>query len=166
MSDPVRRLNLWIGRVISWFNVLLILLVGIDVIFRYFLNQTSVWVMELEWHLFALIFLFGAAYTLAENRHVRVDVFYARFSLEDKAWVDFFGSILLLIPWCLVVIYYSGSFAWDAFILKETSPDPGGLPARYLIKVCIPLGFTLLLLQGISSAWESVQIIRKSRRLK
>ena len=160
--DFICKINVWVGKKISRLNLLLILIVGLDVIFRYRFNITSAWVMELEWHLFAVIFLLGAAYTLAENQHVRVDVFYSRFSKLDKAWVDLIGSIFLLIPWSMVVIYYSISFAWDAFLIHEGSPDPGGLPARYLIKACIPIGFFLLFLQGIGVALKSYDTLRSN----
>lgn len=118
--------------------------------------------MELEWHLFSIIFLFAAGYTLQKNKHVRVDLFYEKFSDKQRAWINLSGTILFLIPWCLVIIYFSSIYALNSWTIGETSPDPGGLPARYLIKFCIPIGIFLLMLQGISIIYKSLRTIRKS----
>jgi TRAP-type mannitol/chloroaromatic compound transport system permease small subunit len=112
-------------------------------------------VQELEWHLFAIIFLLGAAYTLKRDRHVRVDILYLKFSPKTRAWVDLLGSIFLLLPFCILVIFASHKFVFNSFLIQETSPDPGGLPARYLLKACIPIGFFLVLLQGFSQSAKS-----------
>lgn len=129
----------------------------IDVAFRYLFNKTSAASFELEWHLFATIFLLGAAYTLQQDKHVRVDVFYTKFSAKGKAWVNLLGTLLLLIPFCLVAFWESLSFVANSFAVRETSPDPGGLPARYIIKATIPIGFGLLALQGISTILKSIK---------
>ncbi len=140
---------------------MLVLLIFIDVVLRYLFSQTSAWVIELEWHLFALIFLLGAAYTLKKDQHVRVDVFYTHFSPRKKAWVNLLGTILFLIPWCLIVIYTSYHYADNSFAVKEISADPGGLPARYLIKFSITIGFVLLLLQALALCLKSIAVIVK-----
>lgn len=122
---------------------------------RYLFSKTSAFSFELEWHLFALIFLIGAAYTLQQDKHVRVDVFYSRFSEKTKAWVDIIGTLFFLLPFCLIASFESFSFVYNSFLVKETSPDPGGLPARYLIKSAIPFGLILLGLQGVSVLLKS-----------
>jgi len=96
---------------------------------------------EFERHLFALIFLVAAAYTLKIDDHVRVDVFYTRFSPRKKAWINLLGTIFLLIPFCVIVILASQDFVEVSFRIKETSPDAGGLPARYILKAFIPISF-------------------------
>ncbi len=149
-------LNEKVGSGVSWLTTLLVLVVCYDVFARYLLKSSIVAVQELEWHLFAVIFLFGAAYTLKHDGHVRVDVVYGRLSKKSKAWVDFFGSVLFLIPFCLVAIWSSKTFVTSAFIIGETSPDPGGLPARFVLKAAIPTGFLLLALQGLSLALKSL----------
>ncbi len=105
--------------------------------------------MELEWHLFGLIFLLGAGYAFRHDRHVRVDLFYAKFSAKDKALVNLFGGLILLIPWTAILIYVS--FEYATIAIGEGSPDPGGLPARYIIKFAITAGMVLLFLQGLAS---------------
>jgi len=114
--------------------------------------------MELEWHLFALVFLIGAGYAFKHDRHVRVDLFYAKFTPKDRALVNLIGGLIFLVPWCILIIYVSYDYAHVSFLIRETSPDPGGLPARYIIKFAITVGVSLLLLQGISSIIQSLFI--------
>ena len=156
----VDGLNERVGRVVSWLTAVLVAVVCYDVFTRYLLKNSLVAVQELEWHLFGLIFLLGAAYSLKHDQHVRVDVFYSRFSARKKAWVNLIGSVLFLIPFCIIVIVSSQYFVVSAFHIGETSPDPGGLPARWVLKAAIPLGFVLLLLQGLGLACRSLLAIR------
>lgn len=159
LSSAIGRINEWVGRGISWFTTLLVVLVCFDVITRYLFNETDAWVMELEWHLFALIFLLGAGYTLKHDRHVRVDLFYARFSPKNKALVDLVGGLFFLIPWCLLILFFSFQYAMVSFKIGETSPDPGGLPARYLIKFSIAAGVFLLLIQAVATVIDAALVI-------
>ncbi len=155
LANFIDRLNEQIGRGVSWGNAVLVILVCVDVFFRKLFSETAAWVMELEWHLFALVFLLGGGYALKHNRHVRVDLFYSRFSSRDQALVDLIGHVIFLIPWCLVLVYFAGQYAWESFLIGETSPDPGGLAGRFLIKGVISLGFLLLFLQGVSESIKS-----------
>lgn len=142
----------WSGRVVAWLILIMVLLVSYDVSMRYLFRSGSVAIQELEWHLFSLIFLLGAAYTLKHDDHVRLDLVYKSNYLNDlhRAWINMLGSLLLLIPFCVLVIFSSIPFVEQSFTYAETSPDPGGLPYRWLLKLMIPAGFTLLLLQGIA----------------
>ncbi len=159
----IDSLNEFVGKSVAWLTGILVLLICYDVIFRYLLNNTQVWIMEMEWHLFALIFLLGAGYTLKHNRHVRVDLFYAKMSAKDKAWIDLLGSVIFLIPWCLLIAYFSFFYAMDAYTLGEISPDPGGLPARWIIKSAIFVGALLLLLQALAEAGKALLVIREPK---
>ena len=116
--------------------------------------------MELEWHLFSLIFLLSAGYTLKYNKHVRVDLFYENMSDREKAVINLTGGLLFLLPWCILIIWTSFGYAQSAWLIKESSPDPGGLPGRYVIKFAISIGFTLLALQGISMILKNIKILR------
>ncbi|MDX1477210.1 MAG: TRAP transporter small permease subunit [Saprospiraceae bacterium] len=160
----IEGLNAWIGERIKWVTTLLVLLIFVDVVLRYFFSMTKAWTIELEWHLFALIFLLGAAYAFKEDQHVRVDIFYARWSARRKAWVNLVGTLFFLIPWCLVVIWTSFQYAENALIFQERSPNPGGLPARYVIKFAITVGFVLLILQAIAVVARSIQTLRNPNR--
>jgi len=149
-------LNEWIGRGVSWVTLGLVLVVFIDVVMRYLLNTSFVFTQELEWHLFAFIFLIGAGYTLLHDGHVRVDIIYQRLGFKGKAWLNLLGVIFFLIPGCLMVISTSFKFAYNSFSMLEGSPDPGGIPFRFILKGCITAGFFLLLLQGLSLGIHSV----------
>jgi len=155
----IDRLNDWIGKTVSWLSLILVLVIVIDVAMRYIFSITSAASFELEWHLFAVIFLLGAAYTLQHDKHVRVDVFYHRFSKKTQGWVNLIGTVTLLLPFCAVACWESLSFVESSYAFRETSPDPGGLPARYVIKAAIPAGFFLLGLQGISEFLKSIKRI-------
>lgn len=157
----IDKINTTIGKTVSWLTLLLVLVVCYDVIVRYVFNESSVALQELEWHLFALIFLVSAAFTLKIDEHVRVDVLYTNFSEKKKAWVNLLGSIFFLIPFCVIVIISTQDFVLQSFVNAETSPDAGGLPARYILKAFIPLSFFLLLLQGISLAFKSFITIKE-----
>lgn len=156
-------LNENVGRAVAWATTLLMLLVCFDVAARYFFQTTAAWVMELEWHLFALVFLLGAGYAFKHDRHVRVDLFYDRFSERDKAWVNLFGAILFLIPWCVLMIYVSYYYALGSYQIGEGSPNPGGLPYRFIIKGAITVGMVLLLLQAWASVAQSVLVLWKKK---
>jgi TRAP-type mannitol/chloroaromatic compound transport system permease small subunit len=160
----VDALNEKIGVMVSWLTSLMVLVVCYDVFTRYLLKKSSVAVQELEWHLFAVIFLLGASYTLKHDKHVRVDVIYSRLSERKKALINLIGSIIFLIPFALLVIWTSRDFVENSFLLQESSPDPGGLPARYILKACIPLGFFLLLLQGFSLMFQSLILVLDGKR--
>ena len=159
------RLNERIGVAVSWLTTVLVAVVCYDVFTRYLLKSSLVAVQELQWHLFAVIFLIGAAYTLKHGKHVRVDVFYNRFSAKTRAWVDFLGSLIFLLPFCLVAIWCSHTFVINAYTFGEGSPDPGGLPARFILKAAIPAGFLLLALQGLALAFGSLLRIAGSHAI-
>ena len=155
----IDALNEHIGKAIGWLSTGMVVIVCYDVFTRYMLKQSSIAVQELEWHLFAVIFLLGAAYTLQHDRHVRVDVVYLKFSPRIKAWFNLAGSVVFLIPFAILVIWASQKFVANSWNMGETSPDPGGLPARYILKAFIPAGFLLLTLQGISLAIHSLETV-------
>jgi TRAP-type mannitol/chloroaromatic compound transport system permease small subunit len=152
----IDTLNEWVGRGTGWAALGLVLVVFTDVVMRYLFNTSFVFVQELEWQLFAFIFLIGAGYTLLYDGHVRVDVIYQRYSPRGKAWTNLLGVVFFLIPGCLMIIETSWHFAFRSWVMGEGSPDPGGIPYRFIVKGFIPIGFSLLLLQGISLGVRSL----------
>lgn len=154
LAKGIEAVSGWFGRLSAWLVLIMVIVIVYDVAMRYLFQAGSVALQELEWHLFALVFLFAGAYSLREDSHVRVDMIYrSRWVGErGRAWIDLIGVLVFLIPFCLLVIWACIPFVEHAFQLGEGSPDPGGLPYRYLLKAAIPLGFTLLLLQGIAMA--------------
>ncbi len=139
------------GKAVAWLSLAMVLVIGWDVAMRYLFNRGSVALQEMEWHLFALLFLLSAAYTLKHNDHVRVDILYnTKMSPRGRAWVDLFGTLFFLVPFSLLIIKSSWPFVCNAYLAGEGSPDPGGLPYRFVLKAAIPAGFALVLVQGIS----------------
>ncbi|MEO0900097.1 MAG: TRAP transporter small permease subunit [Bacteroidota bacterium] len=153
------QINEFVGKAISWLTLLLVLLICADVFMRYVFDFTLIWIIELEIYFFAFIFLLGAGYTLKHNRHVRVDLFYDRFSPRQKAWVDLIGAVLFLIPWCLIVIWVGFQYANRSFLIAEKSAQAGGLSALFILKSAIPIAFCLLLIQALSSILTSIQTL-------
>lgn len=155
VNQFLSQINEKIGQASSWLTAILMVLVCFNVAMRYLFNHAEAWRTELEWHIFALIFLLAAGYTLKHDKHVRVDLFYAKFSEKKKALVNFTGTLLFLVPWCIVVIITAYHYAHSSWLMNEGSPD-NGLPARYIIKSMIALGFFLLLLQAFSLLFSSL----------
>jgi len=154
IASSIDAFNEWVGRFTAWFILGMVLLIAHNVAQRYLFSQSSVGLQELEWHLFAITILLSAAYTLKHDQHVRVDVLYqSRFMTPvRRAWVNLFGSLLFLMPFCVLTIYSSWDFVSNAYVQGEGSPDPGGLPQRWILKSMLLWGFGLLFLQGLSQA--------------
>lgn len=161
VANAIEALSEWTGRAVAWLILAMVLVICYDVAVRYLFHSGSTAIQELEWHLFALVFLLGGAYTLRHDAHVRVDIVYQSkwMSERGRAWVDLAGGVLFLLPFCLLVIDTSWPFAYSSYQLGEESPDAGGLPDRFLLKGAIPVAFTLLLLQGLASIVRSLQRI-------
>jgi TRAP-type mannitol/chloroaromatic compound transport system permease small subunit len=147
-----------LGLVCVVLMVLLLLNVFYDVVMRYVFNDSSIGMQELEWHLFALVFLLGVAYTLKEDSHVRVDILYEKFSPKKKAILNIVGIIIFIIPFSIVVLIGSWTYTIDAFTIGEGSPDPGGLPYRFIIKGSIVLSFAFLILSSMGFILRSIKV--------
>lgn len=149
------------SNIMGWISAFLCLVmlanVFYDSILRYFFRSGSIAMQELEWHLFSIVFLFGMAYTLKEDAHVRVDILYDNFSPRWKAIVNIAGVLLFLIPLSLLIAEGSIWYVHEAYAQNEISGDPGGLTHRWLIKAVIPSSFIFLI---ISSAGFVVRNIR------
>ncbi|NNF33564.1 MAG: TRAP transporter small permease subunit [Saprospiraceae bacterium] len=149
-----------VGVAASWLTTILVVIIFVDVVRRYLFDATAVWMLDLEWHLFAAVFLLGAAYTLGEDKHVRVDVFYNNFSKKKKAWINIIGTVFLLIPWALLIVTKSFNYAMNSWYIREGSAEPDGLGARYIIKFVIVIGFILLLIQAFTVLYKNIRTLR------
>lgn len=150
------------GKAVSWLVLVMALLVCYDVAMRYLFHQGSVALQELEWHLFALVFLLGGAYTLKHDDHVRVDILYLSRFVSDRgrAWINILGTLLFLFPFCLLILITTWPFVENAFYYNEGSPDPGGLPYRFILKGAILLAFVMIMLQGLAELLKQIRILR------
>jgi TRAP-type mannitol/chloroaromatic compound transport system permease small subunit len=141
-----------VGRGVSWLMLAMVVVVFYDVISRYLFNRSTVFVQELEWWLFGMVYLLAAGYTMLHNEHVRVDILYSKWSPRRQATVDLILLFVMFFPACLLIVYTTWPFVKASWLVNEGSPDPGGVPSRWLLKAVIIIGFVLLIVQGISEA--------------
>jgi TRAP-type mannitol/chloroaromatic compound transport system permease small subunit len=157
LFDRFSDLMGWIAGVL---NLLMLINVFYDAIMRYFFSSGSIALQEMEWHLFAMVFLFGIAYGLKEDGHVRVDVLYDRFPPRGKAIVNIAGTLLFLMPLSLLIIEGSVWYVQEAYNSGEVSGDPGGLPYRWLIKLVIPASFVFLVVSAIGFIIKNLIVLQ------
>lgn len=157
LLDRFSNLMGWIAGIL---NLVMLVNVFYDAIMRYFFNSGSIALQELEWHLFALVFLLGIAYALKEDGHVRVDILYDRFPPRWKAVVNLTGTLLFLIPLSVLIIEGSIWYVNEAFMTGEISGDPGGLSHRWLIKLAIPASFVFLIISSLGFILHNINIFR------
>jgi TRAP-type mannitol/chloroaromatic compound transport system permease small subunit len=155
-----------IGGIAAIAMVLMLLNVFYDVLMRYFFKNSSIGMQELEWHLFAVVFLFGMAYALKEDGHVRVDMFYERMTPKRQAIINILGALIFIVPFAIIIINSGYAFALDAFDLGEISGDPGGLTNRWIIKAAIATSFVFLLLSTLSFVLKNGAIVFDSQEMK
>jgi TRAP-type mannitol/chloroaromatic compound transport system permease small subunit len=151
LSSGIDGINRKIGLGVSWLILLMTLVSAFNAISRKLLNVSSNAFLEIQWYLFAAVFLLAAGYTLLSNEHVRVDILNARLRVRRRLWLELFGTIFFLGPFALLVLWYSWPYFVLSFAGAEVSLQAGGL-ILWPAKLLIPVGFLLLLLQGVSQA--------------
>lgn len=155
----VDALNERIGRAVAWLVIVTVLVSAGNATVRYSLNLSSNAWLEIQWYLFSAIFLLGAGYTLKKNEHVRIDVIAGKLSTRGQAWIDILGGALFLMPMALIIMYLSWPMFMLSFVGHEISGDAGGL-IRWPVKLLIPAGFALLVLQGASEIIKCIALLR------
>jgi len=158
LARAIDAVNESIGRGVKWLVLLATLVSAGNATLRYGFDLSSNAWLELQWYLFALIFLLGAGYTLKHNGHVRIDVIYGQLSPRGQAWIDLCGSILFLLPMAGLMAWFSWAMFVEAWAIQETSADSGGL-LRWPIKLALPLGFGLLFLQGVAEIIKRIAML-------
>jgi TRAP-type mannitol/chloroaromatic compound transport system permease small subunit len=162
-ADRIDRLNAAIGRGAAW---LCLLVVGVQfavVLLRYLFGIGSIWLTETIIYGHATLLMLGAAWTLREGGHVRVDVFYADAGPRHRALVDLCGALLLLLPFMLVLLWFAWPYVARSWAIWETSRETSGIPAVYLLKTMIPLFALTMALQGVAQAIRAVDVLHASR---
>jgi len=147
------------GRLILWLSLIMMLLVSLVVVLRYLFQIGSVGLQELVVYLHGIAFMLGAAYTLKQGGHVRVDIFYRNFSPRGQAWINSLGGIVFLLPLCAYILLISLEFVAQSWEIREVSPEPGGIPAVFLLKTLIPLMAVNLGLQGVAEILRSYLVL-------
>jgi len=130
--------------------VILLVVIVANVVLRYAFGEGRIEFEEIQWHLYSVGFLLGLGYALQSDAHVRVDVVHERLSPRAQAWIELYGIILLLLPFCALILIYAVPFVSFSWAMDEVSASPGGLPLRWLIKAMLPIGFALLAIAAIS----------------
>lgn len=158
VSRLIDRLNEQVAAGVSWALLAAVLICSGNALIRYALNASSNAWLEIQWYLFAAIFMLASAHTLKRDEHVRIDVIAGRFSRRTQVWIDLFGFLLFLLPVCAVILYYGIPFALVSINSGEMSSNAGGLivwPAKLLV----PLGFLLIILQGVSEIIKRIAFL-------
>ena len=150
-----------LGRIFSWLTLTMVIVMAAIVVLRYVFQIGSIALQESIIYINALIFTFGVAYTLKDQGHVRVDIFYSRINEKKRAWVDLFGSLLFLVPSTCFIIWISWDYVAVSWRIREGSAESSGLPFVYFLKAVILVLPALLLLQGISEIVKSISVIKR-----
>jgi TRAP-type mannitol/chloroaromatic compound transport system permease small subunit len=159
LSGAIDAITERIGRFVYWLILLVVVISAANAVVRKAFNYSSNAYLEIQWYLFSAIFLIGAGYTFLRNEHVRIDIISGRLSARAQNWIDVLGIVFFLFPMAIVIGWLSWPLFMDSFVRHEVSTNAGGLiiwPARLLV----PIGFTLLILQGISELIKRIAFLR------
>jgi len=147
----LESVNRGVGAAVSWLALLMVLVTFLVVVLRYAFDFGSIALQESVTYMYAMLFMLGAAYTLQQNGHVRVDILYQRFSRRGRAWVDLLGTLLLLVPVCVFLLLSASGYVYESWAVLEGSREAGGIPGVWLLKTLLLAMPVLMLLQG--SIW-------------
>ena len=165
LAGLITRVNEWIGRSVAWLTVAMVLVYFALVILRYVMDFGSIALQESVSYMHALVFMLAASWTLAQDGHVRVDIFYTRLSATGRAWVNLLGSLIFLLPISLFIFWVSLDYVADSWAQNdgrgEHSAESSGLPWVWLLKTAIPLMALQLALQGLAQAINNLNVIRQ-----
>lgn len=158
LSRLIDSVNEKIAGAVSWALLAAVIICAGNALVRYLLNFSSNAWLEIQWYLYAAMFMLASAYTLKRDEHVRIDVIVGRFSKRTQVWIDLFGYLIFLLPICLLILWYGIPFAKVSILSQEMSSNAGGLivwPAKLLV----PVGFALLVLQGLSEIIKRIAFL-------
>ena len=158
LSKLIDGLSERVGLAVRWLVLFAVLISAGNAVVRYLLDTSSNAWLELQWYLFAAVFLLCAPYALLNNEHIRIDVISERFSHRVRAWIDVAGTIFFLLPVTAIILWLAWPVFTDSFQRSEMSTDAGGL-IRWPVKILIPIGFLLLLVQGLSELIKRIAFL-------
>lgn len=161
IEKKINSINTVIGKRFSWLLLFMVIITCIIVVLRYVFNIGFIWMQEIVRYFYAFVFLATAAYTMADDEHVRVDIIYSRLTKKNKALINLLGNIIFLIPVCITILYYSFYYVINSWMQLEGSLEERGLHAVYILKSFIWLFAIMLFFQSISGIISSIKIIRQ-----
>ena len=159
LARAIDALNTFAGKTVSWLVLVAVLVSAGNATVRYAWHMSSNAWLELQWYLFSAVFLLAAGYSLLKNAHVRIDVVFGRLSARARAWIDIVGTLFFLLPMALIILYLSWPMFMQSYVTHEISSDAGGL-VRWHVKLLIPAGFALLVLQALSELIKRIAVLR------
>ena len=161
-TDVLERINVLVGRIVAWLTLIMVFVTFVIVVMRYLFDSGWIWLQESVTWMHAAVFMLAAAYTLAREEHVRVDIFYRRFSPRGRALVDAAGTLLLLIPVAVFIIFESWDYVMFSWRIHESSAEAGGLiyPFPSILKSMIPAMSVMLLMHGMVLLIRSIHRFR------
>ncbi len=163
--NALDKISVLFGRLTSWLTLIMVIVTCVIVVMRYVFDAGAVWLQESVVWMHAVVFMLGAAYTLQQDEHVRVDIFYRDMSGRRRAWVDLLGTLLFLLPLCGFLGYKAWDFVVVSWQLAESSREPGGMPYPFvpLLKSVLLLMPLLLAVQGVSMLGQALRTLRETR---
>lgn len=159
LSRAIDALNEYAGRGACWLILACILISAGNAVARYGFNLSSNGFLEIQWYLYAIVFLGAAGYTLKHNAHVRIDLIAGRLTPRAQAWIDIIGHVFMLLPVCAIMLWFGWTAFLESYRINEISTDAGGL-LRWPIKLVVPAAFLLLILQGASETIKKIAALR------
>jgi TRAP-type mannitol/chloroaromatic compound transport system permease small subunit len=159
LSRMIDALNERVGRLAYWAILVAVLVSAGNAIVRYGLNTSSNAWLEVQWYLFSAVFLLCAGYTLLRNEHIRIDIIFGYFTRRTQTWIDIFGTVFFLLPMAIMLMWLSWPVFWNSFAGGEMSMNAGGL-IRWPVKLLLPCGFLLLVLQGFSELIKRIAFLK------
>jgi TRAP-type mannitol/chloroaromatic compound transport system permease small subunit len=159
LSRLIDTISTWIGKLTMWLILATTLISAGNAIVRKAFDTSSNSLLEIQWYLFAAVFMLGAGYGFLRNSHVRIDFISARLSDRTRNWIDVFGIVFVLIPFCILLISLSWPFFVNAYTNGEMSQNAGGL-IRWPVYLLVPVGFMLLMLQALSELIKRIAFLR------
>jgi len=163
VSSLIDDLNERVGRAMIWLVLIVVVISAGNAVFRFAFNMSSNALLEIQWYLFSAIFLLSAGYVLKKNEHIRIDVVFGRYTERTQNWIDVFGFLAFLLPMGILIGYLSWAVFTLAWNSGEMSSNPGGL-IRWPVRLMMPVGFLLLVLQGLSELIKRIAFLNGSGR--
>lgn len=157
--DKLNAVVRGIAHVAAWANVLVVAIIVLQVILRYGFNHGLVALEELIWQFYAIGIMFGLAYAMTNETHIRVDLLRAHFTPRTRHWIEILGTLFLLLPFIVIIFHHSVSWVWQAYEMGEASSSPTGLGQRWIVKSVIPLSFALLFVATLAKLLQSILLL-------